>query len=105
MRQEDYFKPLYLCGIYNGAETGTEGWGHMAFTCVANGDSYEEVVLTYMSNIKILYPFFDFDFKKKNGRWYCDGRLIEIFRLHEEFLQNVQEPYRIEYEPFPITRM
>ena len=26
MTKEDYFKPTYICGIYNGAETGTKGW-------------------------------------------------------------------------------
>lgn len=95
MTKKDYFKPTYICGIYNGAETGTEGWGNMACSCVSYGNTYEEVIHNYMDNVKKVYPFFDFKFAKRNNRWLCDGRVIVGFRLLDCFLQGVQNPYRI----------
>lgn len=95
MTKEDYFKPTYICGIYNGAETGTEGHGNVACSCVSFGNTYEEVMQNYMDNVKKIYPFFDFKFTKHNNRWLCDGRVIVGFRLLDCFLQSVQNPYRI----------
>lgn len=96
MKMKDCFKPTYLCGVYNGAETGTEGWSHMALTCVAHGDNYEEIIQNYIENVRILYPFWDYNFTEHNGKWLCDGRVIEIFRLHHSFIEGKHEPYRIE---------
>lgn len=103
MTQKDYFKPTYICGIYNGAETGTEGWGNMACSCISFGDTYEEVIHNYMDNAKRLYPFFALHFWKYKSRWVCDGRVIVAYRLFDSFIQNEHEPYRIGKELKPET--
>ena len=96
MKQEDYFKSTHLCGVYCGAETGTEGWSNMALTCVAYGNDYDEVIQNYIENVKVLYPFWNHNFTKYNDRWFCDGRLVEVYRLHDSFIEGKHEPYRIE---------
>ena len=71
MKEKDYFKPTHLCGVYNGAETGTEGWSRMALTCIAYGDNKEEVIQNYIENVKTLYPFWNYEFTKHNGQSDC----------------------------------
>ena len=91
MDKDDYFKPLYLCGICCPPETGTEGRGNMALTCVSYGNTYTEIIMNYISNVKALYPFFNFNFKMHNRKMVCDGRTIQIFKLNETFIDD--EPH------------
>lgn len=91
MKSGEYYKPIYLCGVCSPPETGTEGCGHMCLTSVAYGYTYTEIIMNYISNIKALYPFLNFDFRLNDGKMTCDGRIIQIFKLKESFVDD--EPH------------
>ena len=106
MEYLDYFKQTYLCGVFNGAETGTDGMGTVALLCLAYGNSYQEVIDNYIENVRILYPFWDCDFTCREGQWLCDGRSIIVFKVECNFYDHSSPYIRIEevYNPKNIGK-
>ena len=72
-------KPMYLCYILGQPEMGSEGWANIFHPMVACGDTDEEIVEDYRSNLISLYG------EDLIGKitYAKDGRMFSYYPIHK----------------------
>ena len=76
----------WLCHIVKLPEVGSEGYSSFMYSCVAHGDTDEEILKSYIKNIKQVYDVdFENNIKKgTDGSAYIDYYQIVKFPLLTE---------------------
>lgn len=73
-------KKCWLVYLVGSCEMGSEGWSDILFPCVCYGDTDEEILEDYLTNIEKLY---EDDFMRKNLEYYEDGSVCSYYPIHK----------------------